>query len=78
MLREPSAKSLRKRFGILKATKNASAERPAPKNQAITISLIKPKIRLKTVAALTIPAAFATRLFSEIFGFEIFFTVKNQ
>jgi len=63
-LKEPSAKSLLKRFGILKATKNASELKPAPKNQAMTTSLTNPKIRLNSVADPTTPAAFVTRSFS--------------
>ena len=63
-LKDPSAKSLLKRFGILKATKNASELSPAPKNPAMTTSLRKPKIRLNNVADPTTPAAFATRSFS--------------
>ena len=63
-LKDPSAKSLLKRFGILKATKNASELNPAPKNQAMTTSLINPKIRLNSVADPTTPAAFVTRSFS--------------
>ena len=65
MLKEPSANNLLKRLGILKATKKASALRPAPKTLAITISLINPKIRLNNVAAPTIPAATVTFDFSE-------------
>jgi len=63
-LNDPSAKSLLKRFGILNATKNASELSPAPKNQAMTTSLINPKIRLNSVADPTTPAAFVTRSFS--------------
>ncbi len=66
MLREPSAKSLLSRFGILNATKKASALSPAPKNHAMTTSLIKPNTRLNKVAAPTTPAAFVTRVFSDI------------
>lgn len=53
---EPSARSLLKRFGILNATKKASAAVPAPKKEAITISLTNPSILLKRVERLTIPA----------------------
>ena len=63
-LKEPSAKSLLKRFGILNATKKASELNPAPKNQAMTTSLINPKIRLNNVADPTTPAALVTRSFS--------------
>ena len=65
-LKEPSAKSLLKRLGILKATKKASEASPAPKNQAITTSLTKPKMRLNKVADPTTPAAFITRRFSVV------------
>jgi len=40
----PSPKSLLKKFGILKATKNASVKAFAPKKIAIIWSLIRPKI----------------------------------
>ena len=60
MVRDPSAKSLLSKFGILKATKKASEAIPAPKNPAMTTSLTKPKIRLNRVAPLTTPAAFVT------------------
>ena len=66
MLKEPSAKSLLNRFGILKATKKTSELSPAPKNQAITTSLMKPKMRLNKVDAPTTPAAFVTRVFSDM------------
>ena len=46
---EPSAKSLRKRFGSLKDIKNASETSPAPITFAIKRSLIYPKILLKNV-----------------------------
>ena len=61
---EPSAKSLRNRFGILKATKKASEARPAPKKAAMTTSLAKPNILLRNVAPPTTPAARVTRVFS--------------
>ena len=57
---EPSAKSLLKRFGIRKATKNASAAIPEPKKLAIRISLTNPRILLKKVKIPTIPAALVT------------------
>ncbi len=60
MVKDPSAKSLRSKFGILKATKKASDAIPAPKYPAMTISLNNPKIRLNRVAPLTTPAAFVT------------------
>jgi hypothetical protein len=65
-LNEPSAKRRLNRLGILKAAINASELNPAPKNQAITASRIKPKMRLVRVAAPTTPAAFTTREFSDI------------
>lgn len=40
----PSAKILRKRFGNLKATKKISLYTFAPKMEAVSVSLIKPKI----------------------------------
>jgi len=64
--KEPSAKSLLKRFGILKATKNASADIPDPKKPAIRMSLINPRILLKKVKIPTIPAALVTSSFSFI------------
>ena len=60
MVNDPSAKSLRSKFGILKATKKASDAIPAPKYPAMTISINSPKIRLNRVAQLTTPAAFVT------------------
>jgi len=64
--KEPSAKSLLKRFGIRKATKNASADIPEPKKLAISISLANPRILLKKVKIPTIPAALVTTSFSFI------------
>ena len=49
----PSANKRRKKFGILKATKNTSAPMPAPNNRAITISRTNPSIRDKNVIMLT-------------------------
>ena len=43
-LKAPSAKMLLKKFGNLKAILNASAKGPVPKNVAINISRMKPKI----------------------------------
>jgi hypothetical protein len=63
---EPSAKSLLKRLGIRKATKNASADIPEPKNLAIRMSLANPKILLKKVKKPTTPAALVTSSFSRI------------
>ena len=50
----PSANNLRKKFGILKATKNTSVPKPAPNKRAITISRMKPRLRDKNVMLLTI------------------------
>jgi len=61
---EPSAKSLLKRLGIRKATKNASADMPEPNKLAIRMSLINPRILLKKVKIPTTPAALVTRSFS--------------
>ena len=63
-VREPSAKSLLKRLGIRKATKNASADMPEPKNLAISMSLANPRILLRKVKMPTTPAALVTRSFS--------------
>ena len=65
-VREPSANRRRKRLGIRKATKKASAARPAPKKPAMTTSLTNPSMRLSKVAAPTIPAALVTFEFSVI------------
>jgi len=46
MVRDPSAKSRRKRLGIRNATKKASAAIPEPKSAAKTISRTRPRIRL--------------------------------
>jgi len=64
--KEPSAKSLRKRFGIRKATKKASADMPEPKKLAISISLANPRILLRKVKIPTMPAALVTTSFSFI------------
>jgi hypothetical protein len=53
-------------FGILNATKKASVRNPAPKNHAVTISRINPRIRLSRVARPMTPAALVTCLFSSI------------
>ncbi len=50
MVSEPSAKRRRIRFGILNATKKASAKGPVPRVYATTTSLRNPKILLKNVA----------------------------
>jgi hypothetical protein len=66
IVNEPSAKRRRKRLGIVKAIKKASAASPAPKNQATTTSRMNPRIRLSRVAVPTIPAAFVMRVASDI------------
>src|SRR5579885_1936374 len=43
--KEPSANRRRKKLGMRKATKNASAYRPAPNCPAMTMSRTKPKTR---------------------------------
>jgi len=63
---EPSAKSLLKRLGIRKATKNASADIPEPKKLAMSISLANPRILLRKVKIPTTPAALVTRSFSRM------------
>jgi hypothetical protein len=55
----PSANSRLSKFGILKATQNASVTCPAPKRDVITISRISPSILLKKVKILTDLADFA-------------------
>ena len=49
VLKAPSAKSRRNMFGNVKATKKASATGPAPRKIAISISRMKPSIRLHKV-----------------------------
>jgi len=66
ILKDPSAKSRRKRLGILKAAKKASDPGPAPRDQAIIMSLTNPSIRLMKVAAPIIPAALVTRFVSDM------------
>src|SRR3990170_3128724 len=68
MVKDPSPTNLRHRLGIRKATKKASAAIPAPKKLAITISLKKPKIRLKRVPIPMVVAAFAILWCSDIEG----------
>src|SRR3972149_3033536 len=63
-VRDPSPRSLLNMFGILKATKKASAAIPAPNRVAIKASLTKPSIRLINVAPPTTPAALAILDFS--------------
>jgi hypothetical protein len=64
MVRDPSAKRRLKRFGILKATKKASVAKPAPKNPATTMSLMKPNILLRSVARPTTGFKFLSSGFS--------------
>ena len=53
-LNAPSANILRRRLGILKATKKASVSPEAPKMEAMTMSLINPNILLVNIEAETI------------------------
>ena len=63
-LKAPSANSRRKKFGILKATKKASINPPAPKTPNNTISRTKPKIRDNMVMLLTTMVERNNRLFA--------------
>ena len=54
-LNVPSENNLLNVFGILNATKKASAIKPVPKKKAIRISLIYPDILLNTVKKLNVP-----------------------
>src|SRR5688572_24872641 len=56
----PSARSLRRTFGIRKATKNASVAGPAPNARATTMSRTKPSTRLASVAEPIEPSARTT------------------
>src|SRR5262245_43354039 len=56
----PSARSRRSRFGIRKATKNASVSGVAPKARASTMSRAYPRIRLPSVARPMVPTARTT------------------
>ena len=47
--KKPRCFNCRKKLGILKATKKASAITVDPRNLAINISLTKPKMRLRNV-----------------------------
>jgi len=67
--RAPSANSRRSRFGMRKATKNASAPVPAPRNMAMIMSRINPEIRLTLVQKPTIPAALVINFFSDAIWF---------
>lgn len=62
-VKAPSAKSLLKRFGSLKATKKISLHMLAPRMDAVSISLINPKI-LET----KIPKLFVKKFFSMIYS----------
>jgi hypothetical protein len=53
-VRAPSATKLLNRFGILNATKKASAKREAPRIRATSRSRTKPKTRLSKVRRETI------------------------
>lgn len=57
MVREPSAKRRLSKLGMRNATKKASATMPAPKKLAITMSRMRPKLRLRKVKNPTTPAA---------------------
>ena len=54
---DPSAKNLRSRLGMVKATKKASVTIPAPKTAATTMSRTSPATRLIMVAPVRIPVA---------------------
>jgi len=62
----PSAKSRLKTLGTMKATKKASATWDTPKRPAMTMSLIRPNMRLMDVKKPTRPAPFMIFLFSDI------------
>lgn len=66
MVKDPSPTNRLHRLGIRKATKKASAAIPAPKKSAITISLTKPRIRLRKVPIPMVVAALAILWFSDI------------
>ncbi len=66
MVNDPSPTKRLQRLGILKATKKASAAIPAPKKLAMTISLKKPRIRLRKVPIPIMEAAFVIFWFSDI------------
>jgi len=68
MVKEPSPTNRLQRFGIRKATKKASAAIPAPKKRAMTISLKKPKIRLRKVPMPMVVAALVILWVSDIKG----------
>lgn len=57
MVKDPSPTNRLQRLGIRNATKKASAAIPAPKKWAMTISLKKPKIRLRNVPIPMVVAA---------------------
>jgi len=65
MVNDPSPTKRLQRLGILKATKKASAAIPVPKKLAMTISLKKPRIRLRKVPIPMIKAAFVIVLCSD-------------
>ena len=65
MVRDPSAKRRLSKLGMRKATKNASATRPAPKKCATTTSRTRPKMRLIKVNKPTVPAARLTLSLSD-------------
>jgi hypothetical protein len=65
-VKAPSPTSRLQRLGIRKATKKASAAMPAPKKWAITASLKKPRIRLRSVPIPMVEAALVIACFSDI------------
>jgi hypothetical protein len=66
MVKDPSPTKRLHRLGILKATKKASAAIPVPKKLAMTISLRKPRIRLRKVPIPMMEAALVILWFSDI------------
>ena len=66
----PSAKIRRCIFGILKATKKASADPEEPNAIAMTMSRKKPKNLDTRVMPLTVPAALLNFLLSSISGID--------
>jgi hypothetical protein len=66
MVKDPSPTKRLQRLGIRKATKKASAAIPAPKKLAMTISLKKPRMRLRRVPVPIMEAAFVILLCSDM------------
>ena len=65
---DPSANNSRRRLGMRKATKKASAAGVAPNSRANTMSRMKPRMRLDNVATPTTPAASNTECVSSLIG----------